>query len=86
MGGRPGVIDHCAVSSTREGGYKHVALISADEFMRLDHRLRRHAIAELRRSRTWRLARRNCITGRTPTVERHSGQGLLFPIPTQPTT
>jgi len=77
-GDRAGLLDQFAVSSTKEGGYKHIALISGDEFRRLDHRLRRHAIAELRRSKLWRRARRNCLTGRAPTVERHTGQGLLF--------
>jgi hypothetical protein len=42
------------------------------------HRLRRHAIAELRRVRRWDQARKHCLTGKRPyQTERHTGQ-LVF--------
>lgn len=57
-GERPGMLDAFAVSSTRAGqsGYIHHTHLPTADWLPIKHRLRRHAIAELRRARTWTLA------------------------------
>lgn len=78
--GRPGLLDNFAVSSTREGasGYIHHRFLDTPHWLPIKHRMRRHAIAELRRVRRWDRARKNCRTGAPPEImERHTGQ-LVF--------
>jgi hypothetical protein len=79
-GTRPGLLDAFAVSSTRsdQAGYIHHKFLPTREWLPIKHRLRRHAIAELRRVRRWDIARKNCLTGKHPfQTERHTGQ-LVF--------
>lgn len=76
---RGGLLDGFAVSSPK--GFKHASLVTTDEWLAIKHRLQRHAVAEIRKLRTWVKARRNCLQGPQPSlVERHSGQ-LLLPLP-----
>jgi hypothetical protein len=76
---RPGLLDAFAVSSTREGqsGYIHHRHLDTPDWLPIKHRLRRHAISELRRARSWDRARRNIHTGQHPRIERHTGQAIL---------
>lgn len=79
-GDRPGLLDPFAVSSTKNGqnGYIHHHHLPTADWLPIKHRLRRHAIAELRRARAWERARRNILTGRKPALlELHTGQ-LVF--------
>ena len=81
-GPRPGLLDHFAVSSTRAGesGYIHHRHLPTPEWLKIKHRLRRHALAELRKLRTWTTGRQNTLTGKKPILqERHTGQLLLIP-------
>lgn len=80
-GERPGLLDTFAVSSTQSGqhGYIHHRHLPTPEWLRVKHRLRRHAIAELRRARAWDRARHNITTRRPMPQERHTGQ-LLIPL------
>lgn len=74
---RPGLLDGFAVSSTREGhsGYIHHHFLPTPEWLAIKHRMRRHAISELRRVRRWDTARQRCLTGRKPALcERHIRQ------------
>ena len=80
-GPRPGLLDHFAVSSTKNGqnGYCHHKYLPTADWLPIKHRLRRHAIGELCRVRAWDRARHNCLTGKQPNqVERHTGQATLF--------
>lgn len=79
-GDRSGLLDHFAVSSTRNGasGYIHHRHLPTAEWLPIKHRLRRHAISELRRARSWDQARRNIVHGpRGFRHETHTGQALL---------
>jgi len=79
-GERPGLLDQFAVSSTRQNqsGYIHHRFLPTADWLPIKHRLRRHAIAELRRVRRWDQARKHCLTGKRPyQTERHTGQ-LVF--------
>jgi hypothetical protein len=78
-GDRPGLLDAFAVSSTKSGehGYIHHRHLPTREWIRIKHRLRRHAISELRRARAWDRARRNCTTRRPMPHERHTGQLIM---------
>lgn len=81
-GHRPGLLDAFAVSSTRggESGYIHHRHLPTTEWLKIKHRLRRHALAELRKLRAWTTGRHNCLTGKKPILqERHTGQLLLIP-------
>jgi hypothetical protein len=81
-GRRPGLLDGFAVSSTRGGqsGFCHHRHLPTKEWLPIKHRLRRHAISELRKLRAWTNARTRCLTGQRPTLqERHTGQLLLIP-------
>lgn len=80
-GHRPGLLDTIAVSSTQPGraGYMHHAHLPTADWLPIKHRMRRHAIGELRRVRAWDRGRRNVLTT-TPDdhlIERSTGQ-LLF--------
>lgn len=75
-GKTPGLCDTFAISSN--AGYKHASLINSQEYLSHKHRLRKHAIQELRKARRWDQARKNCLYGMKPSqIERHSGQILL---------
>lgn len=81
-GRRPGLLDQFAVSSTRggESGFIHHRHLPTPAWLPIKHRLRRHAISELRKLRAWTKARARCLTGLRPDLrEVHTGQGLLFP-------
>lgn len=81
-GRRPGLLDHCAVSSTCGGqsGYIHHRFLPTDQWLKIKHRLRRHAIGEMRRVRRWDRSRHNILTGpRDGLSEAHTGQ-LLLPV------
>lgn len=81
-GRRPGLLDQFAVSSTRNGesGFIHHRHLPTRDWLRIKHRLRRHAISELRKLRAWRIGRHNCLEGLRPHLaERHTGQLLFFP-------
>jgi hypothetical protein len=61
-----------------QNGYCHHKYLPTSDWLPIKHRLRRHAIGELRRVRAWDRARHHCLTGRHPNqFERHSGQGTL---------
>jgi hypothetical protein len=77
--GRPGLLDHCAVSSTRNGstGYIHHRFLTTSEWLPIKHRLRRHAVSELRRLRRWSQARTHILTSR-PLRETSTGQLVLL--------
>jgi len=82
-GTRPGLLDAFAVSSTRDGqsGYIHHRHLDTPDWLPIKHRLRRHAIAELRRVKRWGQARSNCLTGKFPAQEeRFTHQATLFPL------
>jgi hypothetical protein len=72
---RPGLLDLFAVSSS--AGFKHHRHLPTDEWLPIKHRLRRHAIAELRKAARWTRSRHNILTSRAPTYERHTGQIIL---------
>ena len=77
---RQGLLDDFAVSSTcsKESGYIHHKFLPTEQWLPIKHRLRRHAISELRRVQRWGKARINCTTGKRPgMMERHTGQ-LVF--------
>lgn len=79
-GDTAGLLDHCAVSSTRQGqhGYIHHRFLSTAEWLPIKHRLRRHAIAELRKVQRWSNGRAHVLTqGIDHQWEAHTGQGLL---------
>lgn len=81
-GRRAGLLDAFAVSSTRggESGFIHHRHLPTAAWLPIKHRLRRHAISELRKLRTWSLARTRCLTGKRPDLrEIHTGQLLLIP-------
>lgn len=73
--GKPGLLDQFAFSHPAHGIIHHRFLPQRD-FLRLDNSLGRHAIAELRKRKLRRLARRRCLAGN---VELHSGQ-ILFSL------
>lgn len=80
-GEKPGLLDAFAVSSTKNGqhGFCHHRFVERTDWLKTKHRLRRHAIAELRKVRAWDRARQNCLTGRRPElVEKHTGQLVMF--------
>lgn len=78
-GQSPGLLDSFAVSSTRQGthGFIHHRWLPIDQWLPIKHRLRRHAIGELRKVSNWSKARKNILTGE-PIRERHTQQLLLF--------
>jgi hypothetical protein len=81
-GKRPGLLDEFAVSSTRNGesGYIHHRHLATPDWLPIKHRLRRHAIAELRKLKAWTHGRANCLTGKRPElIERHTGQLVFLP-------
>lgn len=81
-GERPGLLDGFAVSSTRggESGYIHHRYLPPAEWLPIKHRLRRHAIAELRKVRAWDRGRQNTLAGKRPDLrELHTNQLLLLP-------
>jgi hypothetical protein len=82
-GDRPALLDKFAVSSTSShgaSGYIHHKFLPTSDWLPIKHRLRRHAIAELRRVRSWDRARTNILTRRDgrPTRELHTGQLTFF--------
>lgn len=79
-GGRPGPLDHFAVSSTRHGthGFIHHRHLPTNEWLPIKHRQLRHAISELRKVRTWAKSRHNILTGPQKSLqELHTHQTLL---------
>lgn len=58
-GDEPGLCDAFAVTSTRQGesGYIHHRFLPTADWLPIKHRLRRHAIAELRKAQRWAKAR-----------------------------
>jgi len=79
-GARRGLLDRCAVSSTRNGdsGFCHHRFLPTADYLPVKHRILRHAVAELRKVRAWESARRNCLSGRPPLrYEAHTGQSFL---------
>lgn len=81
-GRRAGLLDAFAVSSTRggESGFIHHRHLETAAWLPIKHRLRRHAVAELRKLRAWTQARARCLTGKRPElIERHTGQLVFFP-------
>jgi hypothetical protein len=81
-GRRAGLLDCFAVSSTRggESGFIHHRHLETAAWLPIKHRLRRHAVAELRKLKAWTQARARCLTGKRPDLQEvHTGQGLLFP-------
>ncbi len=82
-GDRPGLLDDFAVSSTCEGmsGFIHNDFLPTADYLPIKHRIRRHAIAELRKTRRWDSSRRNRFVGIFPDQrERFTQQGTLFPL------
>ena len=83
-GKRPGLLDSFSVSCSKRG-YKHVACLSTDEYIKAKHSTRKHGIGELRKTKLWDRARSNCLTGpRRHQFERHTGQGILILTKPQP--
>lgn len=81
-GDRPGLLDGFAVSSTRAGesGFIHHRYVPTPDWLKVKHRLLRHAIGELRKVRAWDRGRQNTLTGKRPQLaEVHTGQLLLIP-------
>jgi hypothetical protein len=81
-GRRAGLLDTFAVSSTRggESGFIHHRHLETAAWLPIKHRLRRHAVSELRKLRAWTQARARCLTGKRPElIERHTGQLVFFP-------
>jgi hypothetical protein len=79
VGDKPGLCSDFAISGDK--GFKHVTKASPSEYRRFKHRMRRHAIAELVRTRN--LDRRRSQATRT--IQRpayvyqpDTGQGQLF--------
>lgn len=82
-GDRPGLLDDFAVSSTCEGksGFIHHNFLPTAEYLPVKHRVRRHAIAELRKTRRWEHARKNRFVGTFPDQrELFTDQATLFPL------
>jgi hypothetical protein len=72
----PGLCSAFAISSDR--GLKHVALATTEEWMQFKHRMRRHAIGEMVRTRVLDRTRNNVTkTYRARQFERDTGQALL---------
>jgi len=82
IGYQEGLCSAFAISSDK--GFKHVERATPTEYRRFKHRLRKHAIGELRRtSRLDRRRNQTTITTKRPafTREKDTGQGLLFEMP-----
>ncbi len=82
-GDRPGLLDDFAVSSTREGqsGFIHNDFLPTADYLPIKHRIKRHAIAELRKTRRWDSSRKNRFVGTFPDqIERFTKQATLFPL------
>jgi hypothetical protein len=80
---RPGLLDDFAVSSTCEGqsGFIHNDFLPTADYLPIKHRIKRHAIGELRKTRRWDAARKNSFVGNFPDqLERFSRQATLFPL------
>jgi hypothetical protein len=60
-GRRPGLLDGFAVSCS-DGGFIHHKFLPTDEWLQIKHRMRRHAVAELRKTKRWDEGRQNCRT------------------------
>jgi len=76
-GRRPGLIDHFAVSSTRNGthGYIHHRYLPTADWLPIKHRLLSHALAEIRKARTWAKSRHNIqITNPSPERSQNNEQ------------
>jgi hypothetical protein len=78
-GRRPGLLDGFAVSSTRNGanGYIHHKFLPTEEWLPIKHRLRKHAVAELRRVKVWSQARARVLMPAPQPTERHTGQLVM---------
>jgi hypothetical protein len=84
VGGQQGLCSAFAISGDK--GFKHVTKATPAEYKRFKHRLRKHAINELRRvSRLDRRRHQVTQTTKRPefTREKDTGQGLLFTVPVQ---
>ena len=79
VGDKPGLCSDFAVSGDK--GFKHVTRATPAEYRRFKHRMRRHAIAELVRTRNLDRRRAKVIkTIKRPafTFERDTNQGVLL--------
>jgi hypothetical protein len=78
-GRRPGLLDEFAVSSTRNGhnGYIHHKYLPTEEWLPIKHRLRKHAVAELRRVKVWTRARARVLSPAPAPAEAHTGQLVM---------
>jgi len=79
-GDREGLLDHCAVSSTKNGesGFCHHRFLPTDQYLPVKHRVLKHSIAQIRKVREWDRSRHNILSGLPPArFETHTGQGLL---------
>lgn len=80
VGRRPGLLDHFAVSSTRQGthSYIHHRYLPTKDWLPIKHRLLSHALAEIRKARLWTKSRHNILTGPQKSLkEYHTHQALL---------
>lgn len=78
-GREAGLLDGFAVSSTRQGehGFCHHRYVSREEFIRAKHRLKRHALAEIRKVRLWEHGRQRCLATPAP-AQDPDGQLVMF--------
>jgi len=75
-GSDPGLLTGIAISTG--SGYVHVSKASREDYIEWKHRIRKHAIAELRRVRETDMARSNVLRrGATGRYEADSGQGVM---------
>lgn len=80
VGRLPGLLDDFAV--TGDKGAIHHLHLSTEEFGRMDRRIGRHGISELRKRKRWRQGRQRTLktTRAGYSWEKESGQGLLGDI------
>lgn len=78
-GGRSGLLDAFAFSHTTHGIIHHRNLSQTD-FLRLSNTIGRHGIAQLRKRKAQRLARRHCLAMLPNGIqlEAHTGQMKLL--------
>ena len=79
VGSKPGLCSDFAISSDK--GFKHIRCASSREYIAFKHRMRRHAVAELSRSRLLD-QRRNNLLKHVRSVpfdfQPDTGQGVFF--------
>ena len=82
VGNQEGLCSAFAISGDK--GFKHVTKATTSEYKRFKHRLRKHAINELRRvSRLDQRRHQVITTTKRPEFirEKDTGQGLMFDLP-----